>query len=122
MPYVIRFNSKKPRKLAMRPHYSTFRADKDYATIARSLGLKGNTDQELVDALIKKVVELGHGVGMKLSLKANGVDEADFNNKVDAMAVEAYGDQNVVTNPSALLISEIKDLMKETYKGKGIEA
>ena len=106
----------------MRPHYSTFRADKDYATIARSLGLKGNTDQELVDALIKKVVELGHGVGMKLSLKANGVDEADFNNKVDAMAVEAYGDQNVVTNPSALLISEIKDLMKETYKGKGIEA
>lgn len=48
--------------------------------------------------------------------------EADFNNKVDAMAVEAYGDQNVVTNPSALLISEIKDLMKETYKGKGIEA
>ena len=122
MPYVIRFNSKKPRKLAMRPHYSTFRADKDYAAIARSLGLKGNTDQELVDALIKKVVELGHGVGMKLSLKANGVDEADFNNKVDAMAVEAYGDQNVVTNPSALLISEIKDLMKETYKGKGIEA
>lgn len=74
-----------------------------------------------MDALIKKVVELGHGVGMKLSLKANGVDEADFNNKVDAMAVEAYGDQNVVTNPSALLISEIKDLMKETYKGKGIE-
>ena len=38
------------------------------------------------------------------------------------MAVEAFGDLNVVTNPSALLISEIKDLMKETYKGKGIEA
>ena len=122
MPYVIRFNSKKPRKLAMRPHYSTFRADKDYAEIARSLGLKGNSDQELIDALIKKVVELGHAVGMKLSLKANGISETDFNNKVENMAVEAYGDQNVVTNPSALLISEIKNLMKETYTGKGIEA
>ncbi len=122
MPYVIRFNSKKPRKLAMRPHYSTFRADKDYAEIARSLGLKGNSDQELIDALIKKVVELGHAVGMKLGLKANGISEADFNNKVENMAVEAYGDQNVVTNPSALLISEIKNLMKETYTGKGIEA
>ena len=59
---------------------------------------------------------------MKLSLKANGISEADFNSKVENMAVEAYGDQNVVTNPSALLISEIKNLMKETYTGKGIEA
>lgn len=59
---------------------------------------------------------------MKLSLKANGVNETDFNNKIENMAIEAYGDQNVVTNPSALLISEIKELMKETYAGKGIEA
>ena len=59
---------------------------------------------------------------MKLSLKANGISEADFNNKVENTAVEAYGDQNIVTNPSALLISEIKNLMKETYTGKGIEA
>ena len=91
MLYVIKFNSKKPRKLAMRPHYSTFRADKDYAEIARSLGLKGNSDQELIDTLIKKVVELGHAVGMKLSLKANGISEADFNSKVENMAVFLYG-------------------------------
>lgn len=79
--------------------------------------MKGNTDQELINSLIKKVIDLAHSVGMKLSLKENGVSEADFNEKVNQMAVEAYGDQNVVTNPSALLISEIKDLMKETYNG-----
>lgn len=120
MPYVIKFNSKRPRKLALRPHYSVYRADKDYAEIAKSLGLKGNSTQELVNALIKKFVDLAHSVGLKLTLKDNGVNEAEFNSKVQALAVEAYGDQNTVTNPSSPLIKQIVELMKETYSGTNL--
>lgn len=121
LPYVIKFNSRRPRKLAMRPHYSVYRADKDYAEIAKSLGISGADQDALIDGLIKKVIDLAHAVGMKLNLKDNGVSESEFNNKVSELAVEAYGDQNVVTNPSAMLVNEIAELMKETYSGKAIQ-
>lgn len=117
MPYVIKFNAQRPRKLPIRPHYSVFRADKDYAEIARSLGIQGKNDQELVEGLINKFVELAKSINMTLNLKDNGVSEADFNNKVEQLAVEAYGDQNIVTNPSAPLIKQIEQLMKKIYVG-----
>ena len=50
MPQVIRFNAKRPQKLALWPHYETYHATKDYADIARFIGLKGNTDEELAEA------------------------------------------------------------------------
>lgn len=121
LPSVIRFNSKRPRKLAMRPHYSVYRADSDYAEIARSLGINGSSKQELIDSLVNKIIDLAHAVGMKLSLKENGVDEKSFNENIAKLAVEAYGDQNVVTNPSALLISEIAALLREIYMGKDLK-
>ena len=33
LPQVIRFNAKRPTKLAMWPHYEDYRADKDYARL-----------------------------------------------------------------------------------------
>ncbi|OTA50237.1 bifunctional acetaldehyde-CoA/alcohol dehydrogenase, partial [Limosilactobacillus reuteri] len=71
MPQVIRFNAKRPQKLALWPHYETYHATKDYADIARFIGLKGNTDEELAEAYAKKVIELAHECGVKLSLKDN---------------------------------------------------
>lgn len=38
LPQVICFNAKRPEKLAMWPNYSVYRADKDYAEIARAIG------------------------------------------------------------------------------------
>lgn len=60
---------------------------------------------------------MAKSINMTLNLKDNGVSEADFNNKVEQLAVEAYGDQNIVTNPSAPLIKQIEQLMKKIYVG-----
>lgn len=121
LPHVIRFNAKKPTKLAIWPHYAVYRADKDYAEIARSLGLTGRDDQELINKLVRRVIDLAHAVGMKLDLKDNGVEKAEFEAKVADLAVEAYGDQNTVTNPSSPLISQLEQLMHDCYLGKGVE-
>ena len=43
LPHVIRYNAKDPQKHALFPKYDFFRADTDYADIAKFLGLKGNT-------------------------------------------------------------------------------
>ena len=120
LPQVIRFNSKRPEKLAMWPHYSVYRAQKDYANIARALGLTGTNDEELVEKLVQKIIDLAHSVGIKLAFKEYGVDKMKFHSKVADLAVEAYGDQNTVTNPVAPLIHQIGILMEDCYEGKGI--
>ncbi len=120
LPQVIRFNSKRPEKLAMWPHYSVYRAKSDYADIARAIGLTGSSDDELVEKLVQKIIDLAESVGIKMAYKGYGVDKAEFDKKVDELAVEAYGDQNTVTNPTAPLISQIIQLMKDCYEGKGI--
>ena len=99
MPQVIRFNAKRPQKLALWPHYETYHATKDYADIARFIGLKGNTDEELAEAYAKKVIELAHECGVKLSLKDNGVTREEFDKAVDDLARLAYEDQCTTTNP-----------------------
>lgn len=121
LPQVIRFNAKRPEKLAMWPHYSVYRAEKDYADIARALGLTGTTDHELVEKLVDKLIDLAHSVDIKLAFKEYGVDKKEFNNMVADLAVEAYGDQNTVTNPVAPLIKQIESLMQDCYEGKDIK-
>ena len=120
LPQVIRFNAKRPEKLAMWPHYSVYRADKDYAEIARAIGLTGSSDAELIEKLVQKIIDLAESVGIKMAFKDYGVDKTEFDKKVDQLAVEAYGDQNTVTNPSAPLINQIAQLMRDCYEGKGI--
>lgn len=121
LPQVICFNAKRPEKLAMWPHYSVYRADKDYAEIARAIGLTGSSDAELIEELVQKIIDLAQSVGIKMAYKDYGVDENEFNKKVDQLAVEAYGDQNTVTNPVAPLISQIAQLMRDSFEGKDIK-
>lgn len=121
LPQVIRFNAKRPEKLAMWPHYSVYRADKDYAEIARAIGLTGSSDAELIEELVQKIIDLAQSVGIKMAYKDYGVDGNEFNKKVDQLAVEAYGDQNTVTNPVAPLISQIAQLMRDSFEGKDIK-
>ena len=74
LPQVIRFNAKRPEKLAMWPHYSVYRADKDYAEIARAIGLTGSSDAELIEELVQKIIDLAQSVGIKRAYKDYGVD------------------------------------------------
>ena len=121
MPQVIRFNAKRPQKLALWPHYETYHATNDYADIARFIGLKGNTDEELAEAYAKKVIELAHECGVKLSLKDNGVTREEFDKAVDDLARLAYEDQCTTTNPVEPLVSQLKELLERCYDGTGVE-
>ena len=121
LPQVIRFNAKRPQKLALWPHYETYHATKDYADIARFIGLQGNSDEELAEAYAKKVIELAHKCGVKLSLKDNGVKREDFDKAVDDLARLAYEDQCTTTNPVEPLVSQLKELLERCYDGTGVE-
>ncbi|WP_425500346.1 bifunctional acetaldehyde-CoA/alcohol dehydrogenase [Secundilactobacillus folii] len=121
LPHVIRYNFKEPRKLTTWPKYEYFRADEDYAEIARYIGLTGKNNEELKEALVQKIIELAHSVDVTLSLKANGVDKKHFDEKVDELAELAYEDQCTTANPKEPLIGELRQIMIDEYDGKGVE-
>ncbi|HCM89524.1 MULTISPECIES: bifunctional acetaldehyde-CoA/alcohol dehydrogenase [Vagococcus] len=115
LPHVIRYNAKDPSKHALFPKYDFFRADTDYADIAKFLGLKGNTTAELVEALATEVDELGKRVGIEMNLKAQGLSQETLDSTVDRMAELAYEDQCTTANPKEPLISELKQIIIDSY-------
>lgn len=121
MPHVIRYNAARPKKRAAWPQYEYFRANEDYANIARYCGVKGDTNEELINGLIQKIIDLAHSVNVTLSLKAQGVKKADLNKAVDRLAVLAYQDQCTTANPKEPLIADLKQIMLDDYDGKGVE-
>ncbi|RXK18479.1 bifunctional acetaldehyde-CoA/alcohol dehydrogenase [Macrococcus sp. DPC7161] len=115
LPHVIRYNAKDPQKHALFPKYEFFRAHTDYADIARFLGLKGETTEELVEALATAVYELGKSIGIDMNLKAQGVTEEVLASTIDKMAELAYEDQCTTANPKEPLISELKGIIQTAF-------
>lgn len=115
LPHVIRYNAKDPQKHALFPKYDFFRVDTDYADIAKFLGLKGNTTEELVDALANAVYDLGCSVGIDMNLKSQGVTEELLHSTIDRMAELAFEDQCTTANPKEPLISELKGIIETAY-------
>ncbi|WP_084676086.1 bifunctional acetaldehyde-CoA/alcohol dehydrogenase [Carnobacterium funditum] len=118
LPHVIRYNAKDPSKHALFPKYEFFKADEDYAEIARFMGFKGNTTEELVESLIFEISKLGKDVGIEMNLKAQGVTQEILNDTVDHMAELAFLDQCTTANPKQPLISELRQIIIDAYDGE----
>lgn len=116
LPHVIRYNAKDPSKHALFPKYEFFKADEDYAEIARFMGFKGNTTEELVESLIFEIDKLGKDVGIEMNLKAQGVTKEVLYDTVDHMAELAFLDQCTTANPKQPLISELKQIIIDAFE------
>jgi len=121
MPHVIRYNGSDPQKHAMFPKYDYFRADKDYADIARFMGwgTDKQSDAELVEVLAQKVYELGVAVGIDMNWKGQGVTKKLLQDTAYTLAEHAYEDQCTTANPKEPLISELKEIIEVAFDYKG---
>ncbi|WP_455461996.1 bifunctional acetaldehyde-CoA/alcohol dehydrogenase [Streptococcus salivarius] len=121
MPHVIRYNGRDPQKHAMFPKYDYFRADKDYADIARFMGwgTDKQSDAELVELLAQKVYELGVAVGIDMNWKGQGVTKKLLQDTAYTLAEHAYEDQCTTANPKEPLISELKEIIEIAFDYKG---
>ncbi|WP_205174983.1 iron-containing alcohol dehydrogenase [Bacillus pakistanensis] len=106
LPYVIQFNR-------------TVVADR-FATIAKRLGLAGNTNDELVDALVSYIRNLNTEMNVPNSLQEFGVTEEIFNKHVDDMAKNAVTDPCTGTNPRETSVEEMKQLYVSAFYGKDV--
>ncbi len=119
---VIRFNSaEKPTKMGTFPQYAYPQCRARYADVAKFIGLKGKNDEELVEALIKKLNELQDAVGQPKTIKeaiGDKATEEEFLSRLDAMTEDAFDDQCTGANPRYPLMSEIKQMYLNAYYGK----
>ena len=116
MQHVIKFNGASGRvKRTPFPRYEVYRAQKDYADIARVLGLKGNSDAELVDALCNKINDLMKKLDVEPKLSANGVTKEQFEKALDKMVDRVYDDQCTTANPRQPYLEEIRQLLIDQF-------
>ncbi|GIU26198.1 bifunctional acetaldehyde-CoA/alcohol dehydrogenase [Shewanella schlegeliana] len=121
---VIRFNATDlPTKQAAFSQYDRPKALCRYAKIAEYLKLEGTlgegiSDEEKVEALLKKIDELKETIGIPCSIQAAGVNEADFLAKLDELAEDAFDDQCTGANPRYPLIAELKQVLLASYYGQ----
>lgn len=106
LPKVIKFNAKDET------------AAKRYADIARFIDLKGETTEELVDALIAEIRSMNGKLNIPSCIKeyeGGIIDEAEFNSKLKTVAELAVGDACTGSNPRQITPAEMEKLLTCCY-------
>ena len=120
LPYVIRYNSQKPTKFVSFPKYEYFIADKKYADLSRRMYFPAYTNEEGVNSLIEEIKKLNKDLNIPKSFAEMGIPESEFLSKVDMIADRAFEDQCTTANPRLPLVSELKQILLDSYYGKEI--
>ena len=116
---VIRYNATdNPAKQATFSQYDRPQARRRYADIARHLDLPGDDTGQRVESLIAWVEEMKTSLNIPASIRDAGVPEQAFLDRLDHLAVEAFDDQCTGANPRFPLISELRQLLLDSYYGR----
>lgn len=106
LPYVIQYNAKS--------------CAERYAEIAKRLELKGNSTEELVDALVNFVRELNKKMEIPRTLKEYGITEEDFDASLVNMAHNAVLDACTGSNPRPIDDKTMEKLFTCIYNGEDV--
>ncbi len=118
LPHVIRYNGTRPQKTATWPKYNYYKADVKYQEIARMLGLPCSTPAEGVASFAKACDELARKVGIKMSLKEQGINEKEFLAARRELAMLAYEDQCSPANPRLPMVADMEEILTKAYYGE----
>lgn len=118
LPYVVKYNSSKPSKFVSFPKYEYYIADTKYYELAKKIGLKADTVEEGIDSLIYEIKHLNEVLSIPKSFKECGIDEKEYMDKVDMLADRAFEDQCTTANPRLPLVTEIKQILIDSYYGR----
>ncbi|MBS9427369.1 bifunctional acetaldehyde-CoA/alcohol dehydrogenase [Photorhabdus akhurstii] len=118
---VIRYNANdNPTKQTAFSQYDRPQARRRYAEIADHLGLSATGDRTVtkIEKLLAWLEKLKSELGIPTSIREAGVQEADFLAKIDKLSEDAFDDQCTGANPRYPLISELKQLLLDSYYGR----
>lgn len=112
LPKVIKYNSKDEK------------AAKRYGEIAKIIGLNGNNDTELVDALIAEIRSMNTSLEIPMCIKdyeSGIIDETEFLEKLPAIAKLAISDACTGSNPRQPSEEDMEKLLKACFYDEDID-
>jgi alcohol dehydrogenase class IV len=109
LPYVIKFNAKNET------------AKSRYADIAKFVGIAGNTEDELIENLCNKIDQYNIDLDIPKSLKAFGINEDEFKEKVSKIAELSVGDACTGSNPREINPELMEKLLTCTFYGTEVD-
>ena len=112
LPKVIKYNSKNAE------------AAERYAYIAKFIGLKGDSTEALVDALIAEIRSMNKSLEIPTCIKeyeGGIIDETEFNNKLKDVAALAISDACTGSNPRIPTQEDMEKLLTACYYDKEID-
>lgn len=107
LPYVIKYNRKA--------------CEDRYANIARHIGLKGESERELTDALIDLINKFNKELNIPSSMKEYGIDENDFKANLKFIAHNAVLDPCTGSNPRDIDDETMEKLYTCAYYGSDVD-
>ncbi len=119
LPHVIAYNAAVPAKFMASPYTQGYEAHNKYATIADLLGLGGHTVEEKVQKLIAAIEELLDRLGLPRSIAELGISEEEFERALPELTRIAFEDPSWRSNPRMPLMSELVELFRTAYRGRG---
>jgi len=120
LPHVIAYNASIPTKFMPSPHQRAFTAHKRYAMVADLLGLGGHTVAEKVENLVAAIEELLDQLAIPRSIADLGITNEEFERAMPDLVKIAFDDPSWLTNPRMPLVSELTDLFRRAYQGRGV--
>ena len=107
LPYVIKYNRKA--------------CEDRYAQIARHIGLKGESERELTDALIDLINKFNKELNIPSSMKEYGIEEDDFKANLKFIAHNAVLDPCTGSNPREVDDETMENLYTCAYYGSDVD-
>lgn len=107
LPYVIKYNRKA--------------CEDRYANIARHIGLKGESERELTDALIDLINKFNKELNIPSSMKEYGIEEDDFKANLKFIAHNAVLDPCTGSNPREINDETMEKLNTCAYYGSDVD-
>ncbi len=115
---VMRFNADEaPLKMGSFSQYGYPHTLARYADIADALGITADTNEDKLEALLRKIDELKEAVGIHRTIAEYGIEEEAFLDTLDEMVEQAFDDQCTGANPRYPLMSEMKRMYLNAYYG-----
>ncbi|WP_283675700.1 iron-containing alcohol dehydrogenase [Clostridium perfringens] len=105
--YVIKYNRKA--------------CEDRYANIARHIGLKGESERELTDALIDLINKFNKELNIPSSMKEYGIDENEFKTNLKFIAHNAVLDPCTGSNPREVDDETMEKLYTCAYYGSDVD-
>jgi acetaldehyde dehydrogenase/alcohol dehydrogenase len=119
LPFVIAYNASVPTKFMPNPNQRAYTAHKKYGMMADLLGLGGQTVEEKVQKLITAVEQLLDQLNVPRSIADLGISREAFEAALPELAKVAFDDPSWRSNPRMPLVSELVELFRAAYKGRG---